>query len=132
MRFTPVLKTAAGLAALSFAGALAGSALAQTPPTAAPSAEELPLADDAGVDITAPAPPPTGRIIAPGSDVAAEAAQPAGIPTSSPTPVAQAYLLKAGDPYVVSNAPVPDTPATRRAYGGPDSNGGKQTRPVGN
>ena len=24
------------------------------------------------------------------------------------------------------------TPATRRAYGGPDSNGGQQTRPVGN
>lgn len=132
MRFTPVLKTAAGLAALSFAAALGGSALAQTPPTATPSAEEQPLPADTGVDVTAPAPPPTGRVIAPGSDVAEEASQPAGMPMSSPTPVAQAFLLKAGDPYVVSNAPVPDTPATRQAYGGPDSNGGKKTRPVGN
>ena len=132
MRFTPVLQTAAGVAALSFAGALAGSALAQTPPTATPSAEEQPLPPETGVDVTAPTPPPNGKVISPGADIAGEASQPAGIPVSSPTPVAQAYLLKAGDPYVVSNAPVPDTPATRRAYGGPDSNGGKKTRPVGN
>lgn len=128
MRPTPVLKTAAALTALSLAAALAGSALAQTPPTQpAPPEDNMPA--DAGTDVTAPAPAPTVRYPA---DIAAEAAQPAGIPTSSPTPVEQAYLLKAGDPTVVSNPPVPDTPATRRAYGGPESNGGKKTRPVGN
>jgi hypothetical protein len=114
MRSNPVLKTAAALAALSFAAALAGSVLAQTPPVQAPAADEEPMPAEAGVD------------------VAAEVAQPAGIPTGSPTPVEQAYLLKAGDPTVVSNPPVPDTPETRRAYGGPESNGGKKTRPVGN
>lgn len=123
MRSNPVLKTAAALAALSFAAALAGSALAQMPPVQAPAADEEPMPADVNV--------PTQPMDAT-SDVAAEVAQPAGIPTSSPTPIEQAYLLKAGDPTVVSNPPVPDTPETRRAYGGPESNGGKKTRPVGN
>ena len=127
MRSNPVLKTAAALAALSFAAALAGSVLVQTPPVQAPAADEEPMPAEAGVDVTAPTPPMDAT-----SDVAAEVAQPAGIPTGSPTPVEQAYLLKAGDPTVVSNPPVPDTPETRRAYGGPESNGGKKTRPVGN
>lgn len=127
MRSNPVLKTAAALAALSFATALAGSAMAQSQPTQPMPPEEEVTPSDAGTDVTAPTPPTSAT-----TDVAAEAAQPAGIPTSSPTPVEQAYLLKAGDPTVVSNPPVPDTPATRRAFGGPDSNGGKKTRPVGN
>ncbi len=125
MRSTPILKAAASLAALSFATAMAGSALAQTPPTQTPPPEEEVMPADMGTDVTAPS-------IDASDAVAADAAQPAGIPTSSPTPVEQAYLLKAGDPTVTSNAPVPDTPATRRAFGGPDSNGGKQTRAVGN
>lgn len=127
MRATP-LKTVASLAALSFA-LVAGSAMAQqTPPSdeTPPAAEEGVMADDTTADVAGP-PAPSSTM-----DVAAEAGQPAGIPLSSPTPVAQAHLLKAGDPSVVSNTPVPDTPATRRAYGGPDSNGGRQTRPVGN
>ena len=126
MRATP-LKTAAGLAALSFATLIAGSALAQSQPSGAqampPPAEEEMATDDMAAD----AAPPSNT-----TDIAAEAAQPAGIPVGSPTPSQQAYLLKAGDPNVISNPPVPDTPATRRAYGGPDSNGGKKTRPVGN
>ena len=51
---------------------------------------------------------------------------------SSPTPPDQAYALKAGDPSVVSNAPVADTPANRARYGGPLSRTGKRTPPVGN
>lgn len=51
---------------------------------------------------------------------------------SSPTPVADAYRLKAGDPNVVSNAPIPDTVENRRAYGQPMSNGGRATPPAGN
>ncbi|WGM40094.1 hypothetical protein [Caulobacter sp. NIBR1757] len=125
MRSNPVLKTAAALAVLSFGAALAGSALAQTQPMP----PEAAVPGDGGTDVTAPTPPPIVRYP---DEMAAEAAQPAGIPTSSLTPVEQAYLLKAGDPTVVSNPPVPDTPATRRAYGGPDSNGGKQTRALGN
>jgi hypothetical protein len=68
---------------------------------------------------------------------AAQAAMPAsatigaGGVTSSPTPADEAYTLKAGDPTVVSNAPIPDTPANRRLYGGPMSNGGRHTAPTG-
>jgi UrcA family protein len=32
----------------------------------------------------------------------------------------------------VTNGPVPDTPQNRAAYGGPQSNGGRRTAPVGN
>jgi hypothetical protein len=50
----------------------------------------------------------------------------------SPTPADQAYALKAGDPNVVSNAPIPDTPAARQAFGKPMSRAGKMTKPAGN
>lgn len=33
---------------------------------------------------------------------------------------------------LVTNGPVPDTPENRARFGGPDSNGGQNTRPVGN
>ncbi|MDO9335980.1 MAG: hypothetical protein Q7T61_06240 [Caulobacter sp.] len=127
MRATPILKTTVSLAAIAFAAAIGGSALAQSQPSddqSMPSSEEEMMQDDAAVDAAGPS--------TYASDIAADAARPAAIPVGSPTPVEQAHLLKAGDPSVVSNAPVADTPATRRAYGGPDSNGGKQTRPVGN
>lgn len=50
---------------------------------------------------------------------------------SSKSPDEQA-MLKAGDPNVVSNAPVPDTVANRAKYGRPLSNGGRRTPPKGN
>jgi hypothetical protein len=56
---------------------------------------------------------------------------PGGV-TSSPTPVDQAYKLKAGDVTVISNAPIPDTVANRQQFGGPMSNGGRHTAPAGN
>jgi hypothetical protein len=49
--------------------------------------------------------------------------------TSSPEVAAK---LKAGDPNVVSNGPVPDTAENRARYGSPMSNGGKRTVPAGN
>jgi hypothetical protein len=33
---------------------------------------------------------------------------------------------------LVTNGPVPDTPENRARFGGPDSNGGRRTAPVGN
>ena len=51
---------------------------------------------------------------------------------SSPTPADQAYTLKAGDPTVVSNAPIPDTRANRQAFGRPLSMTGRKTAPAGN
>jgi len=55
----------------------------------------------------------------------------AGGVTSSPTPADEAYKLKAGDPTVISNGPIPDTPANRRLYGGPMSNAGRHSAPSG-
>ena len=40
--------------------------------------------------------------------------------------------LKAGDPDVVSNAPVPDTQENRAKYGRPMSHAGRATAPSGN
>jgi hypothetical protein len=40
--------------------------------------------------------------------------------------------LKAGDPDVVSNGPVPDTRENRAKYGRPMSNAGRRTAPAGN
>jgi hypothetical protein len=50
---------------------------------------------------------------------------------SSPTPPADAWRLTPNDPYVVTNGPVPDTPANRSRYGAPMSHAGKVTPPVG-
>lgn len=43
-----------------------------------------------------------------------------------------ASKMKAGDPGVVSNAPVPDTPENRDRYGRPMSHAGKISSPIGN
>lgn len=53
------------------------------------------------------------------------------VPMSSQPPEVQA-TLKAGDPNVVSNPPVADTPENRAKYGAPMSNAGKRTAPKGN
>ena len=52
-------------------------------------------------------------------------------PASSDT-LGNAATMKAGDPGVVSNGPVPDTPANRAAYGKPMSHAGRATAPAGN
>jgi len=47
-------------------------------------------------------------------------------------PQGQAQALAAGDNHMVTNGPVPDTPANRAKYGGPKSHGGRATPPAGN
>jgi len=86
-----------------------------------------------------PAMPGTSTDMAadPAASPSATAAPAAGVNTagtilmSSQSPDAQA-LLKAGDPNVVSNGPVADTPENRAKYGKPMSNAGKRTAPKGN
>lgn len=106
MRFTAVLPIAA-MAALA-----AGTAAAQTPAAGGTS-------DQATATSAAQAASPASATIG------------AGGVTSSPTPADEAFRLKAGDPTVISNNPVPDTPANRRLYGGPMSNAGRHTAPSG-
>jgi hypothetical protein len=52
--------------------------------------------------------------------------------TGSEVTPAQAQALENGDNKLVSNGPVPDTPANRAKYGKPMSNAGKRTAPAGN
>jgi hypothetical protein len=101
----------------------------------------LPIAALAALVAGAAAGQPSASNATSGQPTAAASATEAGAPaaaiigaggvTSSPTPADQAYLLKAGEPNVVSNGPVPDTAANRLLYGGPTSNAGRQTAPVG-
>lgn len=66
------------------------------------------------------------------SDPSAPLGSPANpIPESSPTPANLAYTLTPNDPHVVTNGPVPDTPANRRLYGEPMSATGRATTPSG-
>lgn len=83
-------------------------------------------------------PPATTDMAAdPAASPSAMAAPAAGVNTSgvvavsSKSPEEQAGL-KAGDPNVVSNAPVADTPENRAKYGGPQSRAGKRTAARGN
>jgi hypothetical protein len=67
----------------------------------------------------------------------APAATTAGVNTSGPVPAdqlppGQASALAAGDNQMVTNGPVPDTPANRAKYGKPMSNAGRHTKPAGN
>jgi hypothetical protein len=70
-------------------------------------------------------------------DSQARSAAEAGVNTGavirySPTPIGEAWRLRAGDPYVVTNGPVPDTQQNRARFGGPMSRTGRMTAPVGN
>jgi hypothetical protein len=82
-----------------------------------------------------PATPPAG-----GNAGMAGASYPAGpginttgVPVSADQlPPGQVRALEAGDNKIVTNGPVPDTPANRAKYGKPMSHGGQKTPPAGN
>lgn len=54
------------------------------------------------------------------------------IPLDSPTPAELAHRLVAGDPSVVTNGPIPDTPSNRAIHGPPNSRAGRASAPDGN
>ncbi|MDO9223478.1 MAG: hypothetical protein Q7U20_07170 [Caulobacter sp.] len=113
------LMTAAAVSAL-----LAGPAFAGPDP-------ETPTTPPAEHSIPA-TPPSADQSATPASATVVDPSAPAVILGDSPTPPEQAWKLKAGDPAVVSNGPVPDTAENRARYGAPISNGGRKTRPAGN
>jgi hypothetical protein len=95
--------------------AVAGAAAAQSTDPAAQSTV-------AQADATAPVPP-----------AAADAAgNPAGntpsVPDQAQTPASGATTVAA----VMTNGPIPDTPANRAKYGSPMSHAGKRSAPAGN
>lgn len=114
------LLTAAAVSALLAGPAFAGPDPAQTPDPTDPTMSE---------PMTAPSATQSGT---PASTSVVDPAAPAVILQDSPTPPENAWALKAGDPNVVTNGPVPDTRENRARFGGPMSNGGRRTRPAGN
>lgn len=100
MRPIPVLLASAAVTLL------AGAASAQGSPPAAAAPAPASVASNSSAPLGSPAHP---------------------IPKNSPTPPDQAFRLKAGDPNVISNAPIPDTPTNRSTFGQPMSRTGKST-----
>lgn len=96
---------------------------------AAPMASLAQPADQAPPYQSAP-PAPQG----PMSATPAPSAESTAVNASTGQPMApdQAGALAAGDNTLVTNGPVPDTPANRAKYGGPNSRAGRHTKPIGN
>lgn len=128
--FVRIATAAAALALMS------GAAMAQsTAPQAGAPVNPDPTAA-APADQTMPADPATA---ATPTDPTAATTTPAptGMATDtagrvSSMPAEQQSALKAGDPNVVSNPPIADTPENRKAYGAPLSNAGKRSSAKGN
>ncbi|MBO9557953.1 MAG: hypothetical protein J7515_05130 [Caulobacter sp.] len=114
---------------------MSGVAMAQsTAPQGAPVNPDPTAA--APADQTMPADPATATTT-PADPTAATTAAPTGTATDtagrvSSMPAEQQATLKAGDPNVVSNPPVADTPENRKLYGAPLSHAGKRTAAKGN
>lgn len=128
--FVRIATAAAALALMS------GAAMAQsTAPQAGAPVNPDPTAA-APADQTMPADPATAATPA---DPTAATTTPAPTGTATDTagrvssmPAEQQSALKAGDPNVVSNPPIADTPENRKAYGAPLSNAGKRSSAKGN
>jgi hypothetical protein len=102
------LKTVLAIAAISMAAPAFAQMAPDTSNAAPPPPTQAPSAGAAGANTS------TGPI------------------SADQMPAGQASALAAGDNTLVTNGPVPDTPANRAKYGGPMSNAGRHTKPVGN
>ncbi|CAN1511042.1 hypothetical protein MCEMIH16_00797 [Caulobacteraceae bacterium] len=117
------------LAIAAVSALLAGPAFAGSGPA---PVDQRPVPDSQPMNPQPTAPVAADQMATPASAMAVDPGAPAVVLGSSPTPPDQAWRLKAGDPSVVTNGPVPDTAENRARYGAPISNGGRRTRPVGN
>jgi hypothetical protein len=111
--------------------AMAVGVLASNPAAAQQAAPEQAVPQQAAPSSGDAAQPASATTSAMGDPSAPLGSAANPIKQSSPTPVDQAYQLKAGDPTVISNPPVPDTPQNRAQYGRPLSNGGAHTAATG-
>jgi len=117
------------LAAAAATALLAGPAFAGTGPA---PVDQRPVAETQPMNSQPMTPMSADQMASPASATAVNPQAPAVVLGDSPTAPDQAWRLRAGDPSVVSNGPVPDTAENRARYGAPISNGGRKTRPVGN
>ncbi|KQY28234.1 hypothetical protein ASD38_16200 [Caulobacter sp. Root487D2Y] len=124
------IATAAAVLALMSGAAMAQSTAPGAPvnpdPTAAAPADQTMPADPATA-ATAPADPTAATTMPAPTGAATDTAG-----RVSSMPAEQQSTLKAGDPNVVSNPPIADTPENRKLYGAPMSNAGKRTAAKGN
>jgi hypothetical protein len=108
-------------------GAAAAVAIFAAPALAFGQAQTPPPADTnpamSGAGMAGPAAPSAPSAGMNTSGVAVDASQ---------LPPDQATALAKGDNTLVTNGPVPDTPANRAKYGRPMSHAGKKTAPAGN
>lgn len=136
MKITTLMIAAAGSALI------AGAAMAQDQTAPAPTTPDQSATAPAGQSTM----PPAGDQSAPAT-TDTMASQPQGQTSTAPAgqynynggaqPASSSTLgdpamMKAGDPSVVTNGPVPDTRANRAKYGRPMSNAGKKSTPAGN
>ena len=134
------MRTKLMIATAAAAALLAGSAFAQAAPASGSNLSQnqpgdtavnpVPLAPGAGAAApSGPAPAPLAAspdATQPNAPADATVAPAAGAPTE------RAPAASVGGADVVSNGPVPDTPANRAKYGKPMSNAGRMTKPAGN
>ena len=109
------VKYSVAAAAFGAVALLAGSVLAQS---AAPS--------------SAPDPMTVAQSAPPAADPTAAATPDQSMPAAAPAMAPQGGDQGMMQTKVVSNGPVPDTPANRALYGGPRSHAGRKTSPAGN
>jgi hypothetical protein len=141
IRISPMLvriATAAAVLALMSGAAMAQSTAPQSteagapvnpdPTAAAPADQSMPAADPAATT-SMPADPTAATTMPAPTGTATDTA---GRAMTSSMPAEQQAGLKAGDPNVVSNPPVADTPENRKLYGKPMSNAGKHSAAKGN
>jgi hypothetical protein len=112
-------------------GAAAAVAVFALPAVAMGQAQSMPMSGSA-------VNPPMSAPNAGAPEESAPSAQSTGVNTAgvalsaSQLPPGQAQALAQGDNTLVTNGPVPDTPANRAKYGKPMSHAGKRTAPAGN
>jgi len=83
-------------------------------------------------DPTSSAPPPTQMAAtSPGQDQTTFRSTPMVV-TPDSAPPAQIQALAQGSNKLVTNGPIPDTPANRKLYGKPLSHAGRKSAPDGN
>jgi hypothetical protein len=75
--------------------------------------------------------PPVQAAGMPGPDQPAFRSTPMVV-TAATAPPAQIQALAAGANQIVTNGPIPDTPANRARYGKPLSHAGRKSAPAGN
>ena len=109
-----------GLSILAAAILPLNSAIADPTPSSTAVNPESPAA-------AAPATAPQDGVKMAATDPMDAAAQ-----AAAATSADESYKLKAGDPNVITNGPIPDTRENRAKYGLPDSRAGRHSRPVGN